>query len=467
MKKYVLCLVAPVLFLGTASAQEEPKWKTLTVQPAAIPSPALKYQLLPELRDMTPGNAALLYQRAHSPEWWTNLYRHPEWMKSYEWLELPLKDFPRDKARNMIPGPALREVDLAARREYCDWELTSRLRKHGINLLIPDVQGFREYGRLLGFRMREEMLGGQLDKAIYTLQTGFAMSRHIADSPTLICALVGVAVGSITTDRVEELIQQPGAPNLYWALTDLPRPFFDLRKAFQGEKMIIDAHLPEIRKALDDPRHPPIPNQTLQESVEMIGQFVEERGPVMSIVMATMSARIYPEARAFLIRLGRSPEYVDSLPVVQVGLMYSLVEYDRLMDELYKWHSFPYRQGNEGVRQASEAVRESRIKQMRSGGISLASIFLPAVERVLYARERIDRRIAALRCVEAIRLYAVENKGRLPSSLADIKNVPIPNDPLTGRDFLYTSDGARARLSTADAQPDASSIRYEIVLQSK
>ena len=41
--------------------------------------------------------------------------------------------------------------------------------------------------------------------------------------------------------RVEELIQAPGSPNLYWALTDLPRPLLDLRKALQGEKLITDA----------------------------------------------------------------------------------------------------------------------------------------------------------------------------------------------------------------------------------
>src|SRR5581483_10364094 len=44
---------------------------SLTVSPAAAPVPALKYELLPRLRDRTPGNAALDYYRAAAlrPNW--------------------------------------------------------------------------------------------------------------------------------------------------------------------------------------------------------------------------------------------------------------------------------------------------------------------------------------------------------------------------------------------------------------
>ena len=31
-------------------------------------------------------------------------------------------------------------------------------------------------------------------------------------------------------------MQQPDAPSFYWPLTDLPRPFIDLRKPMQGER---------------------------------------------------------------------------------------------------------------------------------------------------------------------------------------------------------------------------------------
>ena len=34
---------------------------------------------------------------------------------------------------------------------------------------------------------------------------------------------------------VLELIQQPGSPNLYWALSELPRPIVDFRAAYEAE----------------------------------------------------------------------------------------------------------------------------------------------------------------------------------------------------------------------------------------
>ena len=88
-----------------------------------------------------------------------------------------------------------------------------------------------QVGTLLTLRIRYELAEGRPDKAARTLQIGFAMARHVAEEPTLISALVGMAFAGLMENRLEEFVQQPDAPNLYWSLTDLPRPFIDLRKA--------------------------------------------------------------------------------------------------------------------------------------------------------------------------------------------------------------------------------------------
>src|SRR5436309_145485 len=43
------------------------------------------------------------------------------------------------------------------------------------------------------------------------------------------------------------MIQQPGCPNLYWALTYLPDPLIDLHKALQGESLITEAEYAHVR----------------------------------------------------------------------------------------------------------------------------------------------------------------------------------------------------------------------------
>ena len=59
------------------------------MRPAPAPVPALKYALLPEVRDLKPGNAVLLYQRAHSFEWW-GFRRQPDYVKLFDYLALGL-----------------------------------------------------------------------------------------------------------------------------------------------------------------------------------------------------------------------------------------------------------------------------------------------------------------------------------------------------------------------------------------
>ena len=58
---------------------------------------------------------------------------------------------------------------------------------------------------------------------------------------------------------------------------------------------------------------------------------------------------------------------------------------------------------------------------------------MPAFGKVYLAWARIDRQLAGLRCVEAIRLHAATHGGNLPRALAEITDVPLPIDPITGK----------------------------------
>jgi hypothetical protein len=67
--------------------------------------------------------------------------------------------------------------------------------------------------------------------------------------------------------------------------------------------------------------------------------------------------------------------------------------------------------------------------------------------KCLGAQARLDRRVAALRVVEAIRMYAATKGGALPESLDNITDVPVPLDPVTGKPFGYHLEGGRAQVS--------------------
>src|SRR5437868_1284888 len=138
--------------------------RAMPVSPAKEPEPPLRWKLLPELRDTTPGNAVVLYYRAFSPEWWSTYRRDP---KTSEVLAqaaaMPLNEL-RDAGRdaNGIVGwvrnsSMIKEIDRAARRQNCDWDLISRAREEGLGMLLPDIQSFRAFAPMLAVRARLEL----------------------------------------------------------------------------------------------------------------------------------------------------------------------------------------------------------------------------------------------------------------------------------------------------------------------
>jgi hypothetical protein len=69
-------------------------------------------------------------------------------------------------------------------------------------------------------------------------------------------------------------------------------------------------------------------------------------------------------------------------------------------------------------------------------------------QKVFLARGRVERRLEGVRCLEAIRLYAAAHDGRLPRSLTDVTEVPVPVDPITHKPFEYQTHGEKGSLAS-------------------
>lgn len=424
----------------------------LALSSAAAPVPALKYRLLPELRDLKSGNAALLYYRAFAPEW--QVQRHnPAVKKALEkWLENSRQMPPKD-LEWLHTAAVLKQLDLGARRSHVDWEMVDPLRQEGAFMLLGDIQGFRELMNLLAARARMETADGNFGRAILSLQTGYKLGRDVAEGPTLIQSLVGIAIASRMFEQTEEWIQAPGSPNLYWSLSELPSPFVSLQKPFQGEKIIVDNLLPGIRENLADHTAKPLSEGQVRDILDKViadwglleGSSRGSTNPlVLRLGLATLAARAYPEAKKLLLAQGRKKDDVESMSILQAYLLFEVHNYDRMYDEMIKWVTFPYPDASKGMTEAVGKLRQARMRG--SPGTLLASLLLPAAQNVQLASARTERRIAALRIVEAVRLYMAGHSGKFPTTLADIKDVPIPIDPITGGPFRYSIVGERAIL---------------------
>ena len=94
-------------------------------------------------------------------------------------------------------------------------------------------------------------------------------------------------------------------------------------------------------------------------------------------------------------------------------------------------------------------------------------ILEPAHEHVRMIMNRLDRNVAALQCVEALRLYARTHNGKFPNALTDITRVPIPTDPVTKKPFVYRRTGSEAVLEAPapkGAIPEYA-MQYKLILK--
>jgi hypothetical protein len=473
--KYVLGILMPMVAMAMLAAAQEPKAnqdpkgktasaKSGDAQPQpAEPAPvikltvraisgqpqALRYQLLPDALSRTPGNAAPLWLRAGQAA-----AQHQPFMteKEYHWtsLDTPLKELPRKEVHQFLDRykVALETADLAAQRQRCDWDLPPLNAQEFQSLVLPEVQHFRQIANLLSLQARLQIVEGHFDKAIHTLQTGFTLGKHVGEGHALIHALVGLAITTIMAGRVEELLQEPSAPNLYWALTILQPDILDLRKPVQGEMGYLYSMFPPLRDADAKDLTPQQAQSLIDDAVLAATRLTGAKTPSSQerLMIAGQVALLYPEAKRALIAQGRTPAQVEAMPTVQVVAIHVQRQFNEMRDDLLKWTYVPYWQGRAGLERAEK--RYGRSSSPRSIQGALIGLVVPAFLKTYDAYGRTQRTIAGLRCAEAIRLHAALHGGKLPQALSDITDVPLPLDPITGKgfDLLYRTVGDGAIL---------------------
>src|SRR4051794_35921703 len=93
----------------------------LNVRPMPAPKPALRYQLLPPLRELNPGNPIQGYLRCFAEQ--QHFFFDKEAVgRRKKMLAMPLQELAAQELRD-YGGSALREADWAARLDNPDWQI--------------------------------------------------------------------------------------------------------------------------------------------------------------------------------------------------------------------------------------------------------------------------------------------------------------------------------------------------------
>lgn len=338
-----VCFV--VLFLAGVPVEARrsgSKTVELTLHPANAPEPINKYRLVLSSDEQSDADAAPLYEKAIQ-----SLPQDPMiHNKLGEWHSIPTDQLPRQEVLSVLQKfeSSVKLVEQAARCKQCKWPAMAP--GPVTDAHMKELSKYRELAFALDVQARLQIDQGQYDEAIGTLQTSLGMAKHLGEGPTLVQGMVGLSVAALSLKKVEEIIQVQDAPNLYWALRDVPQPPVDLTKTMASELANLKNYNLLIRKQLE--------------------------------------------------------------------------------------------------------------KQLK-----------PAHDHVRLQMSALSRQVAALQCIEALRLYAGAHNGTFPNELTDITEVPVFDDPVEQKPFVYHRTGSKVALE-ADAPKGAEArfaLRYLLNLE--
>src|SRR4051794_33348206 len=242
MTRLLLVSSLIVAFSPGSGAGETPV--RLSVEPMPEPKPAFRHRLLPELGELKPGNPAQGYLRCFM-EQRAFFFGKQGTDDHARYQAMPLAELP--PKLTSYGGRALEQADWAARLEPLDWQALEQVRDGGLEVLPSELGPLQVLALTLNVRFRAEVAGKHFADALRTAQTMFMLGRHLGEHPARPANLVGLWAAHLALGTLTEMVQRPGCPNLYWALTDLPTPLVDLRRGVQGDGTLVAAELGPIR----------------------------------------------------------------------------------------------------------------------------------------------------------------------------------------------------------------------------
>ncbi|HET6325625.1 MAG TPA: hypothetical protein VFG04_13180 [Planctomycetaceae bacterium] len=428
-------------------------WHELTLSPRAIERPLSKYRLMPAEFELHEGNAAPILLRL---PWEQTPYFANELPKLSEYLDLPLNS-PKFQGDDVFPF--FKRIKSAAYRKTAEWQYPIGEQPIG-EILLPDIQGARYVvGHGLSAWIRQRLAQGKVDEAREGIRVGLAVVRHYGRTPFAITQLVCCAVDSMFLSRIAELISQPESPNLYWALTQLPRPLIDVRHAVEMDERFLQMTVP----GLDDLKQIRTKEEWTGRALAVIQFFRESDQQAGRSGNGAAFERVVKAARADLpASTEGGAKLVDQMSDGEAALRWLLDVNNDLAGERTALNSMQPPQAFPRL-----AAMHERIKDFRTVLGLKWSFLTTSILNTYISSHKIEREIDALRIVEALRHYAANHEGHLPESLDKISELPIPNDPLTGRPFHYEVKDGVATLSgeavpLPDPEREPAAIRYTL-----
>ncbi len=316
-----------------------------------------------------------------------------------------------EKLRQFLRDPdnqkALRLARKAATFEKCQIYYFGNPEDSVIAILLPSLSSFRQLSKLLvvdGRRLEDE---GAYDLALLNYEAVMRMAQHTGNGITLIENLVGIAI---------------------WALGDRAVEQMTLRQDLSKDQ------LEDIADLLD----------RLGPAVPTTRSGLRNEKTFGLLIVDELTARpfdLLTNLQNFGMGGGKSFPGDDgwSRLETRIGKLF-------LPDRTIKAHmaSFYDECIERGQKPAYLGAWTDADDEQMLGAIPqwdvVAHMLLPSLSRATVLSERCRMQMLATRLTVALRIFTIENKGRPPSRLAELRDLVSSDDlidPFSGKDFVY------------------------------
>ncbi|MCA9128963.1 MAG: hypothetical protein KDB22_17875 [Planctomycetales bacterium] len=300
------------------------------------------------------------------------------------------------------------------------------------------IQDYRHFARLLVLQARVALAEGRLDDALDSIGSGFRLAEICElQQPALVSKLVALAIVGLMHISLEELVQHPDCPNLYWALASVPDSFWSCSIALDGELAYQDKKLGSLMR--------PVP---LDASREEIVQRLVQTITIMPVVfdagsnldrttaqlLAGIAILLFADnGREELREFGYSPQQIAQLSPPAVVILSTQLSFSQARDRVFKW-ALLENQSDRIEKELSAPFQSVRIAARPTQ--ILNGMLLPAIQALQSAVLRSEMTHKRLMFVEALRAHAAFHN-ELPQTMSDLDVLPAPLNPQTSKPFQY------------------------------
>ena len=338
--------------LGSSATEEELSRESILitqrsmavwqVDAAPEPQPAMRYRFWPSADSLQSGSGHAMLLKVM-----VEIKIRPETTDEINKLSSDSLSTPEtiDSARKLLKSLDY-QVSLLRTMAFCrdmQWESGPwRGRVDGPNAYLfqlGEIQESRLIARLLMLKARVHLIDRDFDAACNTILIGFRLSYLIGQGDTVIQNLVSVAMSAMMRSLIEEMIQTPGSPNLYWALLSVPTPLVSMREPFEQELAGILRAFPDLAQARLAGWPEEEARQRWTRAVTDLAKVSNERMTDLSGlgILQALDTSLYLElARSRLLAAGVTEEELSKLAPSAIVMTDTTMELQRRSNELMK-----------------------------------------------------------------------------------------------------------------------------------